>query len=179
MAVNNLDCYLFSCDAVTAQSLKCLPSSRFRKYLSDFLMKWWDLHFYCWDFHSWLFSSPLSLPPADIRKLYRSITHCLIPCCISNVTFTNARVLNQLCPTQASSKNGFFSLTQVMTAGVAALWPNHSPAHSPPLPTHTHFSSQSALIMAKMDSSAGCLNLKRKPFPVLPCCHLCPFSPSV
>ena len=74
--------------------------------------------------------------------------------------------------TQASSKNGLFNLTQVMTAGCCCFV---AQSFNPPL----QFSSQPVLFMARMDASTGRLNLKRKPFLVLPCCHHHPFSPSV
>lgn len=162
---------LFSCAAVTAQNLKCLPTSQFWKYLNDFLMKRWDLYFYCWVSHSWLFSSPLSLPPADVRKLDTSSTQFFkFPALLQ--TSPLQTLLNELCPTQASSKNGFFSLTQVMTAGAPALWPSYSPAPTPLF-----------LSVCINHGKDGRINRLLKPetqtFPVLPCCHLCLFSPSV
>lgn len=73
--------------------------------------------------------------------------------------------------TQASSKNGLFHLTQVITTqGAAAVQPDQP--YSLPL-----FLSVCINYEKRMDKSAGLLNLKHKPSLALPCCHLYPSLP--
>lgn len=73
---------------------------------------------------SCLFSSAGHLALVHIRKLHRSIINCFIPCCCCccffppNVSFSQCLFSKSVVShTQASSKNGIFNLTQVMTAG--------------------------------------------------------------